>query len=717
MKGKEIVIALAGNPNSGKTTIFNNLTGLRQHVGNYPGVTVEKRSSNIHYKDYLIKIIDLPGIYSLTAFSEEEIVARNYVLEEKPDIVVNVIDSSNLERNLYLTVQLLEIGAPLVLDFNMVDIAKKKGQEVDRELLSELLGAPIVETVGPKGIGTREILDAAIKAKEGRDIKKIEISYGEEIENELNRIINSINSHADTVLQSSDRWTAVKLLEQDQEIIKRLKKTDQDRYGEIEKVVSASIRHINNILRDSPEVVIADARYGFIKGALREAYEEADTDNIDITEKIDSIITNRFLGIPVFALIIWLMFQFVFTLGRYPMGWIESGFEKLSVWLNSLIPGELLRSLIVDGIIGGVGGVIVFTPNIALLFLVIALLEDSGYMARAAFVMDRIMHRIGLHGKSFIPLIIGFGCTVPAYMGSRILENKKDRLITMHINTFSSCGARLPVYILLSGAFFPAIAGNIIFSIYFIGIIFAIIMAKVLRATRFKGELEPFVMELPPYRIPTFKGVFIHTWERTWMYLKKAGTIILAISVLMWFLFTFPIPGPGDYSEDFEGRRTLLEESHSSGEITEGAYMGAVAEVDGKIAAEKLEFSVAGRTGKFLEPVFRPLGFDWRMVVASISGIAAKEVIVSNFSTLFSLQGTDEGSVGLQQKLKESYDPLKGYTFMLFVLLYFPCIASMVVFRREAGTKEMFFQMGYTSVLAWVVAFVVYQVGSFFMSL
>jgi ferrous iron transport protein B len=359
----------------------------------------------------------------------------------------------------------------------------------------------------------------------------------------------------------------------------------------------------------------------------------------------------------------------------------------------------------------------VFTPNIALLFLVIALLEDSGYMARAAFVMDRIMHRIGLHGKSFIPLIIGFGCTVPAYMGSRILENKKDRLITMHINTFSSCGARLPVYILLAGAFFPAIAGNIIFSIYFIGIIFAIIMAKVLRATRFKGELEPFVMELPPYRIPTFKGVFIHTWERTWMYLKKAGTIILAISVLMWFLFTFPIPGPGDYSEDFEARLTLLEESHSSGEITEEAYMGAVAEVEGKIAAEKLEFSVAGRTGKFLEPVFRPLGFDWRMVVASISGIAAKEVIVSNFSTLFSLQGTDEGSVGLQQKLKESYDPLKGYTFMLFVLLYFPCIASMVVFRREAGTKEMFFQMGYTSVLAWVVAFVVYQVGSFFMSL
>ena len=717
MKGKEIVIALAGNPNSGKTTIFNNLTGLRQHVGNYPGVTVEKRSGEIHYKDHLIKIIDLPGIYSLTAFSEEEIVARNYILEEKPDIVVNVIDSSNLERNLYLTVQLLEIGVPLVLDFNMVDIAKKKGQEIDRKLLSELLGAPIVETVGPKGIGTYEILDAAIKAKEGKDIKKIEISYGEEIENELDRITRSINGHAGTVFQPSSRWTAVKLLEQDQEIISKLKEAGPDKYSEIEKAVSASIRHINNILRDPPEVVIADARYGFIKGALREAYEEADIENIDITEKIDSIITNRFLGLPVFALIIWLMFQFVFTLGKYPMGWIESGFGKLSVWLSGLIPGELLSSLIVDGIIGGVGGVVVFTPNIALLFLAIALLEDSGYMARAAFVMDRIMHKIGLHGKSFIPLIIGFGCTVPAYMGSRILENKKDRLITMHINTFSSCGARLPVYILLAGAFFPAIAGNIIFSIYFIGILFAIIMAKVLRATRFKGELEPFVMELPPYRIPTFKGVFIHTWERTWMYLKKAGTIILAVSVLMWFLFTFPILGNGDYSEDFEAEITLLEESHNSGEITEEAYVEAVTGIEGKIAAEKLEYSAAGRTGKFLEPAFRPLGFDWRMVVASISGIAAKEVIVSNFSTLFSLQGADEGSVGLQQKLKESYDPLKGYTFMLFVLLYFPCLASMVVFRREAGTKEMLFQMGYTSVLAWVVAFVVYQVGSFFMSI
>ncbi|MES0341478.1 MAG: ferrous iron transport protein B, partial [Candidatus Humimicrobiaceae bacterium] len=478
---KKLVIALAGNPNSGKTTIFNNLTGLRQHVGNYPGVTVEKRTGDIQYKDYLIEIIDLPGIYSLTAFSEEEIVSRNFILEEKPDVVVNVIDSSNLERNLYLTVQLLEIGIPLVLDFNMADIAKKKGQEVDRRLLSELLGTPIVKTIGPKGIGSKGILDAAIKVYESKNTKKIKISYGDEIENEIEKISSSINNKYRTSFQTSRRWLAVKLLEQDQEIIARFKKDDI--YDSTKEIVRDSIKHINNILRDPPEIIVANARYGFIKGALLEAHIEADSENIDITEKIDRIITNRFLGLPVFALIIWLMFQFVFTLGKYPMGWIEYGFGKLSVWLNTIIHGELLRSLIVDGIIGGVGGVVVFTPNIALLFLFIALLEDSGYMARAAFVMDRIMHRIGLHGKSFIPLIIGFGCTVPAYMGSRILENKKDRLITMHINTFCSCGARLPIYILLAGAFFPAIAGNIIFSIYFIGILFAIIMAKFLRAT------------------------------------------------------------------------------------------------------------------------------------------------------------------------------------------------------------------------------------------
>jgi ferrous iron transport protein B len=714
MEKRSIKASLAGNPNSGKTTIFNNLTGMRQHVGNYPGVTVEKRSGDISYKGYDIEIIDLPGIYSLTAFSEEEIVARNYILQEKPDVIINIIDSSNLERNLYLTVQLLELGFPMVLDFNMADIASKKGMKVDKELLSELLGAPIIETIGPRGKGTDRLLDAAIEVSERSENKRIEIPYGDEIENELIRIMTALEDTSVPAGGMIRRWTAVKLLEQDSEVTARLTENRQQRKDEIIEIVSDSTNHIKNIMRVSPEVLIADARYGFIKGALKEAHEEADDASIDITEKVDTILTNRFLGIPIFALIIYLMFQFVFTLGRYPMQWIELGFGKLSVFLNGVIAHDLLRSLIVDGIIGGVGGVIVFTPNIALLFFAIALLEDSGYMARAAFVMDRVMHRIGLHGKSFIPLIIGFGCTVPAYMGSRILENKKDRLITMHINTFCSCGARLPVYILIAGTFFPAYAGNVIFSIYLIGIIFAVIMAKVLRATRFRGELEPFVMELPPYRVPTMKGILIHTWERAWMYVKKAGTIILAISIIMWFLFTFPIIGDQEYSQDYQSQLEALQQSFASKEITEGQYQDQAAAIEAEMAAEKLEFSAAGRMGKFMEPVFKPLGFDWKLVVASISGVAAKEVIVSSLGTLFSIGGADEASEGLQDRLRGNYHPLVGYNFMLFTLLYFPCMASMAVFRREAGTKEMLFQMGYTLALAWTVALIVYQTGRLF---
>lgn len=714
MAKKSITIALAGNPNSGKTTIFNELTGMRQHVGNYPGVTVEKRSGELVHNNYNIEIIDLPGIYSLTAFSEEEIVSRNYILENSPDVVINIIDSSNLERNLYLTVQLLELGVPMVLDFNMVDVARKKGMKIDESLLSELLGMPIVETVGPKGTGINKLLDAAIEVVQKKDKKRIEISYGDEIENELRKIMLILSRDFDPKGKIENRWLAVKLLERDSEVEKWLKGADENKFQKLKETVSNSIKHVNNIMRDTTEVLIADSRYGFIKGALHEAHEEADIDNTDITEKIDAILTNRFLGLPIFALIIWLMFQFVFTLGRYPMGWIETGFGKLSILLNGVISNELLRSLAVDGIIGGVGGVIIFTPNIALLFFAIAILEDSGYMARAAFVMDRIMHKVGLHGKSFIPLIIGFGCTVPAYMGSRILENKKDRLITMHINTFCSCGARLPVYILLAGTFFPAIAGNIIFSIYIIGIATAIIMAKVLRATRFKGEMEPFVMELPSYRIPTMKGIFIHTWERVWMYVKKAGTIILAISILMWIMFTFPIIGESEYSQDYTLQMNELGQSYESGSFTEESYLSKVSIIEGKMEAEKLEFAAAGRAGKFIEPVFRPLGFDWRMVVASISGIAAKEVIVSSFSTLFSLGGADETSESLQKKIRANYHPLVGYNFMLFTLLYFPCLASMAVFRREAGTKEMLFQMAYTMLLAWAVGFIVYQIGRLF---
>ncbi len=713
MGEKELTIALSGNPNSGKTTIFNNLTGMRQHVGNYPGVTVEKKTGIVEYKGYRINVVDLPGTYSLTAYSQEEIITRNFIVNEKPDVVIDVIDSSNLERNLYLAVQLMELDTPLVLAFNMADVAKKIGKVADINLLSGLFGVPIVETTGSKGLGSSELLEAVIRTVNSERTKKVEIKYGEEIENEILRITSVLEEQKIPTFNFGARWIAVKLLEQDTEVIDNIKKGAGKGYLKVEKTVNSSINHITGILRGAPEVIIADARYGFIKGALLEAYKEVNPAELDRSEKIDRVLTNRIFGIPIFIVVIWLMFQFVFTLGKYPVGWLEIGFDKLSTLLNNIIQQGLLRSLLVDGVIGGVGGVITFTPNIILLFFAIAILEDSGYMARAAFVMDRVMHKIGLHGKSFIPLVIGFGCTVPAYMGSRILENKKDRLVTMHINTFMSCGARLPVYILFAGAFFPAAAGNIIFSIYLVGVIMAVIMARVLRATRFKGESEPFVMELPSYRIPTFKGVLIHTWERAWMYIKKAGTVILAISVLMWILFTFPAIGD-NYSQDYNGQIEENELLLQSGEITVDAYNNNISEIGAKMAGERIAYSGAGRTGRFLEPVFKPLGFDWKMVVATISGIAAKEVIVSTMGTLYSIEETGEQSSPLKTALSKNYSPLVGYNFMLFTLLYFPCLAAMAIFRKEAGTKEMLFQMGYTLLLAWTVSFLVFQIGSLF---
>lgn len=710
---REISIALSGNPNSGKTTIFNNLTGLRQHVGNYPGVTVEKKTGVINYKEYKISVVDLPGTYSLTAYSTEQIVARNFIIDQKPDVVVDIVDSSNLERNLYLAVQLLELKVPLVLVFNMADIARKSGRKTDIELLSELFGAPIVETVGRSGMGNKEVLEAAIDVLNRKKRKKVEIKYGEEIENEIVRIKSVLRREKIPEFKFDTRWAIVKLLEQDNEVIDTIKKASGLKYQKLEEEIANSIKHITSILRNTPEVIIAEARYGFISGALLESYKEVDTVKLDVSGKVDRILTNRILGIPIFALIMWLMFQFVFTLGKYPMNWIDIGFEKLGALITNVMPEGLISSLLVDGIIGGVGGVIIFTPNIMLLFFSIAVLEDSGYMARAAFVMDRIMHKIGLHGKSFIPLIIGFGCTVPAYMGSRILENKKDRLVTMHINTFMSCGARLPVYILFAGAFFPAAAGNVIFSIYIIGVLMAVIMAKVLRATRFKGMSDPFVMELPPYRIPTLKGILIHTWERTWMYVKKAGTVILAISVLMWILFTFPLIGD-NYSTDYEVQISEIEQSYQSGVITQGELDEKVAAIEGRMAGERLGYSAAGRIGHFLEPVFKLIGFDWKMTVATISGIAAKEVIVSTMGTLYSIEEADGQSDTLKTALSKNYPPLVGYNFMLFTLLYFPCLTAMVIFRREAGTKEMLFQVGYTLLLAWVVSFLVYQIGRLF---
>ena len=709
---KEFTIALAGSPNSGKTTIFNSITGSRQHVGNYPGVTVEQKTGVKKYKGYSIKLVDLPGTYSLTAYSIEEVVSRDYIISKKPEIILNVVDSSNLERNLYLTTQLIELDAPMVIVFNMSDILKDK---INIKLLSALLGAPIVQTVGSKSRGIEELLDKAVQLFEKMpERKKVVINYGEEIENEIIKIENLLKNDSDLLKKFNLRWLAIKLLEQDKEVINQLKNIlDAKTFNNLNKLFVYSINHIKNVMRDYPEVLIAEARYGFINGALKEAITEKSNYNMPVSDRIDQVVINKVLGLPIFIFIMWVMFQIVFKLGNYPVNWLTIGLNRITGFLNGVIPESLLKSLLLDGIIGGVGGILVFTPKIMLLFIFIAVMEDSGYMSRGAFIMDRIMHKIGLHGKSFVPLLIGFGCSIPAYMCGRTLENKSDRLITMHINTFMSCGGRLPIYILFAGIFFPNNSGNIIFSIYIIGILMAISMAKFLRVTRFKGEAEPFVMELPPYRMPTVKGVFIHMWERTWQYIKKAGTIILALSIIMWFLFTFPIIG-NRYSQNYNEQLGALNSSYSSKSITQDVYEKDVLTIEKKMAVEKIEYSAAGRIGHFIEPVFKPLGFDWRLSLASVTGIAGKEVVVSTIGTLFSIVKTQNNNTGLNSMIAESYSPLTGYNFMLFTLLYFPCIASLAVFKKEAGTKEMIFQIVFTLSLAWIVALIVNQIGRLF---
>lgn len=686
---KRFTIALAGNPNAGKTTIFNSLTGARQHVGNYPGVTVEKKEGYVEYKGYEIKVIDLPGTYSLTAYSPDEVVARNVIIEEKPDLIVNIVDASNLERNLYLTVQLKELEVPLVIAMNMADMAESAGLEIDYSLLRQLLGAYIVRTVGTREEGIRELLDAVIEVFEKKErIPERIIRFNEEIEKEIERIGNILSSQIDG-WPYPWRWTAIKLLENDRDIIKRLKDKLANSQ-EILDLVEESRKRLESIFNDDPEMLIVEGRYAFIRGACRESVKEKGIDKFSFTEAADKVLLNRILGIPIFLGIMWLLFQFTFTLGAPPMGWLEAGFNWLGEFVSSHMQDGMLESLLVDGIIAGVGGVVVFLPNILLLFLGIAFLEGTGYMARAAFVMDKIMHRVGLHGKSFVPMLTGFGCNIPAIMATRTLENPKDRLVTILITPLMSCGARLPVYTLLIAAFFPPrIAGNVLFSIYLIGIILALLMAKIFRTFLFKGESEPFVMELPVYRMPTLKSILIHMWERAWLYLKKAGTIILAISVIMWALLTFPTADP--YGNEWDN------------------------------PSEQLANSYAGKMGQAIEPVLKPLGFDWRTGIALIAGFAAKEVVVSTLGTLYSIgdvESLEEGEKaavkGFAERAREQsgFTPLTAYVLMLFTLLYVPCMATVAVIKKETGSwKWPLFTIFYTTALAWVVCFVVYQGG------
>ena len=545
-----MTLALAGNPNSGKTTLFNRLTGTRQHVGNYPGVTVEKKEGRCRHGQIDIHVVDLPGTYGLTAYSMDEVVARDYVVTEKPDVVVHVVDSSNLERNLYLAVELIELGAPLVLAFNMSDVAGSRGVVFDLEKLSMFFGAPIVQTVGHKGRGVAELLDAAVAVASGQwHGRKAHVAYSREVEAELEALTGLVAENAAVAAQYGARWVALKLLERDQDMHGRIDD------AEILRAAGAAGRRIERHFGDPPEIVVADQRYGFISGACQEAVRITAEARHRFSDRVDQVVTNRFLGIPIFLALMYLVFQLTFTVGQYPMRWIELLFEALGAWATTWWPRgqpSVVRSLIVDGIIGGVGGVIVFLPNIALLFLAIAVLEDSGYMARAAFVMDHLMHKIGLHGKSFIPMLIGFGCTVPAIMATRTLESRRGRLTTMLVLPLMSCGARLPIYALIIPAFFPQTwHAPMLWLMYIIGIVLAIACVKLLRVTLFRGESEPFVMELPPYRVPTARGALLHMWERSWLYLRKAGTIILAVSIILWAMTSYP--KKQTFDEDYDG--------------------------------------------------------------------------------------------------------------------------------------------------------------------
>ena len=681
---RQITVALAGNPNSGKTSLFNMLTGAHQHVANYPGVTVEKREGYCRHKDCEITVVDLPGTYSLTAYSTEEIVARHFILEEEPDVVVDVVDASNVERNLYLGTQLIEMDAPLVFAFNMSDLAKQRGLEFNLEQLSRLLEARIVPTVGNKGEGRDALLDAIVTtAQQERTKRTHTVDYGSELEEELLKIEKAVAEFEQQLAKRyGARWLAIKLMEQDEEIFGKVQRQ------EVREIVTGSIAHIRGIFRDEPEIIMADRRYGFISGACQETIKSTVELRHDVSDTIDAIVTSRILGLPIFLGLMYVTFFLTFRVGKYPMHGLEMLFNWSAMTISRHWPAESalwLRSLLVDGVIGGVGGVLVFLPNILLLFLAIAMLEDSGYMARAAFVMDRIMHRIGLHGKSFIPMLIGFGCSVPAIMATRILENRRNRLTTILVIPLMSCGARLTVYTLFIPAFFaPRWQGPVLWIIYMVGIVLGVVSAKALRMTLLKGETTPFVMELPPYRMPTGKAVFLHTWLRGWMYLRKAGTIILGASVLLWAAANFPRPS-----------------------------REALAGLDEQAAQQQvLQHSLVGRIGRAIEPVIRPLGFDWKIGTALVGSIPAKELFVSQMGIIYAVGNEDREASSLQARLHADYTPLVGFCVMLFVLISAPCIATTAMTRQETGSwRWAVFQFIGLTVAAYVVTFLVYQAG------
>lgn len=719
-KRRTINVALVGNPNCGKTSLFNVASGSHEHVGNYSGVTVDAKEGHFDFQGYHFRLVDLPGTYSLSAYSPEELYVRKHIIDETPDVIINVVDAGNLERNLYLTAQLIDMNVRMVVALNMYDALLHSGNTLDHKKLGQLFGVPIVPTVSRTGKGIDNLFHVIIGLYEGADfvgqkegiqdeamreyrewhdkyvpdhkygshdeethdfdgksyIRHIHINHGPELERSIDAVKEVICKNENIRYKYSTRFLAIKLLENDKDIEQRVISTLPNG-EEVIRVRDKEAGRIRLSMNEDSEQAITDAKYGFITGALKETYTEKNQNTEMFTRIVDSIVTHKIWGFPIFFVFLYLMFECTFVFGEYPKGWIEWLVEQIASLAETFMPAGPLKDLIVDGIIGGVGGVIVFLPNILLLYIFISFMEDSGYMARAAFIMDKIMYKMGLHGKSFIPLIMGFGCNVPAIMASRIIESRKSRLVTILINPLISCSARLPIYLVMIGAFFPSKASLVLLSIYVTGILLAVLMARIFSRFIVRGDDAPFVMELPPYRMPTAKSVLRHTWEKGAQYLKKMGGIIMIASVIIWFLGYYP--------------------NHDAYSTT----------------AEQQENSYIGQIGKAIEPVIEPLGFDWKMGIGILSGIGAKELVVSTLGVLYT-NDDDIESVDLADRIPIT--PLVAYGYMLFVLIYFPCIATVAAIKNESGSwKWAAFTICYTTLLAWIVAFLVHQVGGIFL--
>jgi ferrous iron transport protein B len=710
-------MALMGNPNSGKTTLFNSLTGARQHVGNYPGITVEKREGRLKIEDLDITVVDLPGTYSLTAYTEDELVARNFLVDTNPDAVVTVLDATNLERSLYLVLQILELGTPVIIALNMMDEVRRKGVTIDAKRLSALLGTPILEMVARTGEGRDALLHEARKALMDRPAHaELRISYGRDLDETLDRMQSLIESTGFLKGRYPARWVGLKYLECDAEVMTQGASSPQV-HARLKELAESLAEHCRSTLDTNPEALIADYRYGFIAALLKDGVitRPSTTIRYDITDKLDSVLTNRLAGPVLMFAIIYAMFQVTFALGEVPMGWMESFFGWLGDTATALLPEGLLASLLVSGIIDGVGGVLGFTPLIMIMFFLLSFLEDSGYMARMAYMLDRVFRVFGLHGCSVMPFIISGGipggCAVPGVMAARTLRSPKEKIATVLTAPFLSCGAKVPVFLLLAAAFFPDSGASALFWITLGGWVMALLTARLLRSTIIKGEATPFVMELPPYRMPTLKGLCLHTWERVWQYVKKAGTVILAISILLWAAMTFP--GLSDErAATFDAQRARIE---AQAWETDAAKENALLAVDNSLAQEELRSSFAGMVGTALEPVSKAAGFDWRTNIALLGGFAAKEVIVSTLGTAYSLGEVDpEESAGLSEQLRSdpAWNVWVAASLIAFVLLYAPCFVTVAVIGRELGWKWAAFSVTFNTILAYGVSVGIYQIGT-----